>query len=116
MATENLLLVFNIPEPEKKDLDGDTGISFEPEEIPAGAAGEPLTFTMIVTVAGIALLASYLLRKHRGESFSETVEVKKPDGTIEKKTIKWKKASSEAGKTDIVKQLVALIKQLMNIN
>ena len=106
MEKESKYSVKQVTNREKVLLQNESGVEFIEESIPDGAMGEPATFTIMVTASAISLLAAYLLRKHKGESFEEEIREELPDGTIRFKKVKWKKSKSEAPKTDIIKQIL----------
>jgi len=113
MNNESTLLLFNIPQHENRVLSAEQGVELEKEEIPDGALGEPVTYTLAATSIALIAVAGYLYRKSKGESFEEHVEIHKPDGSIEKRTVKWKKSEKDAPKSEVIKQIVQLIKMLM---
>ncbi|WP_123909455.1 hypothetical protein [Chryseobacterium sp. G0162] len=114
MSAEIFIQLHNIPKHEI-GLEEFTGIDLIPEEIPEGAIGEPLTFTLAVTVGGLGIVAAYLLRKSKYKSFEENIEIVKPDGTKIKKVIRYKEKQAEAGKAEVINQIVKSIEELMNL-
>ena len=48
------LLITNVPLNEVESIGDVSGVSFEKEEIPDGALGEPVTYSLIVTLASAA--------------------------------------------------------------
>lgn len=108
MKTEQIYMVHGISQREKMLLETDSNFSFEEEEIPDGALGEPATFMLLAM--GISTLAAYLLKKNNDESFEETISIKMPDGTIETRTVKWIKSSSEAPGSEIIAQIQSVFR------
>jgi hypothetical protein len=87
------------------ELTGDPSFRLQENSIPDGTYGELTTITAYVAVSGIAALAAFLLKKHNGEEFVEEVEEVKPDGSIKRRVVKWKKSSTEAPDASIIKQI-----------
>jgi hypothetical protein len=87
------------------ELEGSTGIVIEEETIPVGAHGEPTTFALLVTLAGISALSAYLLRKHEGQSFEEIGEIVHPDGRVERRIVRWSANSVEPPDSSLIKQI-----------
>lgn len=83
------------------------GVSIREDTLPAGTYGEPVSFTLVVTVGGLATLAAYLLRKHRGESFEEEITTTHPDGRKEHRRVRWSKSASEAPDVSIMKAITS---------
>ena len=90
---------------DRSELGKMEGLEYSEEELDAGAHGEVTTFTVVFTMALISTLAAYLLRKHKGSSFEEYVEIIHSDGRIERRKISWNSHSSEAPEADIIKQI-----------
>lgn len=107
MSQELTFVLHGISKQEKTQLESEKDLSFKEEPIPAGSFGEPVTFAVIATIAGISALAAFLLKKNHRKSFEQKIEIVKPDGTKEIKTIKFKESSSEptAEIPGIVKQI-----------
>lgn len=104
MPSESTLRVRGLTKLDKKQL-SDPGITFTEETLDDHAHGEVVTLVAIVTTSAIGALAAYFLRKHRGESFEETVEEVRPDGTIKRRVVKYSKSSSEAPDAAVIAQL-----------
>jgi hypothetical protein len=116
MENQLQISVFNVPLHEKNLVPTGEGVIFTEEDIPDGAFGEPVTFTLIVTTVAIGVLAAYLLRKHKTETFKEVIEITRPDGTVEKRTVTWTKDSSEGAKTNYIEQVAKAVKELIGIS
>jgi len=87
------------------ELQGTPGIEFEEVKIPEGAQGELTLLTAAFAMSALSTLAAFLLRKHDGASFEETVVIRKPDGQTEERHVKWKRDSSSAPEADIIRQI-----------
>lgn len=90
---------------DRLELEGQEGVTFEEVPLANRSMGEPATFLMIAGIAALHTVAVYLLRKWERRSFEEVVEIVHPDGTIERRTIRWQAYSSEAPEAEIMKQL-----------
>jgi hypothetical protein len=85
------------------------GVTLREAALPQGTYGEPITFTMVVTVAALSTLAAYLLRKHQGEEFVEEIIIKHPDGRQEHRRVHWTKSATEAPEPSVIKALMGLL-------
>jgi|SRR5262249_1806061 len=83
-----------------------SGVTLREASLPQGTYGEPVTFTMVVTVAALSTLAAYLLRKHQGEEFVDEITVTHPDGRREHRRVHWTKSAVEAPESSIVKAIM----------
>lgn len=85
-------------------------VSFVDEPVPEESAGEIALATALVigTVAGLKAFAQFLLWRHRGESFEETIEVTGPDGGKIKRKVVWRKGEADDPAEGLVKQLTSL--------
>lgn len=77
------------------------------EEIkaPHGSFGEPATFTVTVALAGLSVLAAYLLRKHQNSSFEEVVEEIDPAGKISRRHVRWTSSSTEPPAAELIAKI-----------
>jgi hypothetical protein len=82
-----------------------SGVTLREATLPQGTYGEPVTFTIVVTAVGLSTLAAYLLRKHQGETFTDELIVRHPDGTIEHRRVHWEKSATEAPEPSIIKTI-----------
>ncbi len=83
----------------------DPGITFTEERLDGHDHGEVVTLVAIVASSAITALAAYFLRKHRGESFEESVEEVRADGTVKRRVVKYSKSSSEPPDAAVLRQL-----------
>ena len=90
---------------DRLDLGENKGIIYAEADIEEGAQGEVTLFTATVTMALISTIAAFLLRKHNQQSFHEDVEIIHPDGTVERRHVRFDSQSSEAPEADIVRQI-----------
>jgi hypothetical protein len=88
---------------------GDT-VRFVDEPVPEESAGEIALATALVigAVVGLKALAQFLLWRHRGESFEETIEITYADGTKIKRKVVWRKGESTDPEADLVRTLTSL--------
>lgn len=82
-----------------------TGVTVTPVPIPDGAYGEPVTFTMVVTLTGLSALAAYLLRKGDDQEFREEVTTIHPDGRRETRRVHWRRSTTEAPESGVIKAI-----------
>jgi len=85
------------------------GVTLREAAVPQGTYGEPVTFTMVVTVAAISTLAAYLLRKHQEETIDQEITVTYPDGRQEHRSVHWKKSATEAPEASLIKAITGLL-------
>ena len=107
MPSEVIYRLHGVSRLDKVRLGDSLGIDFEPEPVPDGTYGEPATFIMVATIAGIATVAAYLLKdRKRSDSFVE-IEECRPDGSKTIKRIQLHTSEESAGKeiAEIVKQI-----------
>ena len=85
-------------------------VSFVDESVPEESAGEIALATAIVigSVVGLKALAQFLLWRHHGESFEETIEVTRSDGSKIKRRVAWRKGKADDPEDGLVKQLTSL--------
>jgi hypothetical protein len=85
-------------------------VAFEDEPVPDDSAGEIALATAIVigSAVGLKAFAQFLLWRHRGESFEETVDITRPDGTKVKSRLKWRKADPGSAEAEVVARLTSL--------
>ncbi len=105
MNSETQYRVSGLTKFDALELRSDPAFRIEENPVPEGAHGELTTLAAYVTVSGIAALASFLLRKHEGEEFVEEVEEIKPDGSIKRHIVKWKKESTDPPEASVIKQI-----------
>lgn len=85
-------------------------VRFVDEPVPEEAAGEIALATALIigSIVGLKALAQFLLWRHRGESFEETLEITAPDGMKQKRTIKWRKGETKDPEAALVENLTSL--------
>lgn len=81
------------------------GVTFSEVEIPDRTHGEVVTLVAIIAPLAIPALAAYFLKKHEGETFEEHIEVTAADGTVIKRTIRYRKDASTSPDAEVIKQL-----------
>jgi len=86
------------------------GVTLREAALPQGTYGEPITFTMVVTVTALSTLAAYLLRKHQSEEFHEEIIINHPDGRQEHRSAHWTKSATEAPEPSVVKALMGSLR------
>jgi hypothetical protein len=86
---------------------GPDKVRFEAVEESSDQHGELATTVavVIVTLAALKVLATYLAKKHNRESFARTVMLRKPNGEERTETIRYNSASGEPPDAEILKQL-----------
>ena len=87
------------------ELKDDSNFHFEENTVPDDSHGELTTLSAYVVVSGISALAAFLIRKHRNEEFHEEVEEIKPDGSVTRRVVKWKKESADPPEASVIKQI-----------
>lgn len=90
---------------DKLELEGTPGVTFEEVDVPPSSQGELTLFTAYFVMTGLATLAAYLLRKHDGQSFEETVIITHPDGRREERRVKWNRTSTAPPEAEIIRQI-----------
>jgi hypothetical protein len=90
---------------DKLELQSTPGVRFEEVQVPQGSHGELTLLTAYFAMTALTALASYLLRKHDGESFEESVVVTYPDGRQEERHVKWNRDSTAPPEAEIIKQI-----------
>ena len=84
-----------------QEVDGDL-IEFESEAMPGSQYGELLTTAVvIVTLAGLRVLATYLLRTSENEKIRKTLEIVNADGSKKVETIEIELNMSKAPQADV---------------
>jgi hypothetical protein len=86
----------------------DAVITYEPAPASNEQHGELLTVALIaLTIAGLNVLAAWLLKDRKGTRIKKTLELEKPDGTrrVEEFSMDVTSSTSQA---DVVKALAAL--------
>lgn len=81
------------------------GFRFEECKVPDGTHGELTLYTLVLSLTAISALAAYFLKKHDRQSFEESYEIVRADGSSEVRTIKWSASSSEAPEADLIEQI-----------
>jgi hypothetical protein len=87
------------------EMEDAEGVRFEEVPVPRGAHGDLTLLTAYFAMSALSTLAAYLLRKHNGMSFEETVMITHKDGRREERRIRYQSSSSEAPEAAIVKQI-----------
>jgi hypothetical protein len=85
-------------------------VRFADEPVPDEAAGEIALATALVigSVVGLKALAQFLLWRHRGESFEETIEITDPNGAKTKRKIVWRKGEANDPEDALIERLTSL--------
>jgi len=103
--------VFGLSRLDSLDLKGqfpDAAITFEPTTAKDTQHGELATAAMIaLTVAGLQVLAAWLLKNRKGGTIEKIIDIVSPDGSrrTEKIVIKVSESTTQA---DVVKELGAM--------
>lgn len=105
MTKETEYRVSGLTKLDALELASNPAFRLEENHVPNGAYGELTTITAYVAVSAISALAAFLLKKHHGEEFVEEVEELKPDGSITRRIVRWKKNSTEAPDASVIKQI-----------
>jgi hypothetical protein len=90
---------------DKLEYEGTDGITFSEDPLPGDKLGEPVTLSVVVTVAALTTLASILAGKYHRKTFKETVEVHYPDGRIEHRVVEWSDTLKEPPDADLLRQI-----------
>lgn len=90
---------------DKLELEKNPLFDLTPIELAPGRQGEPVLFTAVVVVTAISALAAFLLKKNRGKTFEEEIEVILADGTTIRRRVRYKESSSEAPDAEIIRQI-----------
>jgi hypothetical protein len=90
---------------DRLEIGTQSGVRFEPVEVPRGAHGEMTLLTAYFAMTALTALAAYLLRKHDGQSFEEIVVITHPDGRREERRIKWNRTSTAPPDAEIIRQI-----------
>jgi hypothetical protein len=82
-------------------------LSSETTSVGEGNVGELATLAVVVVVSAVALkgFVAYLMYRHRGESFEETIEIESPEGAKVKRTIRYRKSEGEPGDVAVAREL-----------
>lgn len=79
-------------------LKDERGVEFAEIPVPAGTYGEPVLFTMTVTLAALQVLGAYLLKKRTQAHTEIEIEEIHPDGRSLRKRIVLDNSSQEPTK------------------
>jgi hypothetical protein len=90
---------------DRLEVGSQSGVEFEEQPIPPGAQGELTIFTAYFAMSALRVLAAYLMRKHDGASFEETVTISHPDGRREERHIKWQRSNTAPPEAELIRQI-----------
>lgn len=87
----------------------DASIEFVDADIEDPSHGELATAAVVaISIAGLQVLATWLLKNRKGSVIEKTIEIVNPDGSTRKETIKIDISESSAPEADVIESLAKI--------